>query len=176
MRRLDQDFKSHLTKLVLLFLEFALDSMCKFNVVFHSSMPMLLSLKPEVHQLVTILLGCFVQAEAIQDANNDIMNINIQDPLLHLLDDQLGIGQEIWAYLSSEEDALDQSVQTLFFNGVRDFYVAIAYTIIRKFPFTDTVADDVAIFLPKSRCSVTWNQVCQLVQRFALQQRIDALE
>ena len=74
VRRLDQNFKSHLTKLVM-FLEFALDSMCKFNVVFQSSMPMLPALKPEVHRLLRILLGRFVLAEAIQDANNDFMDI-----------------------------------------------------------------------------------------------------
>ena len=177
VRRLDQNFKSHLTKLVMLFLEFALDSMCKFNVVFQSSMPILPALKPEVHRLLRILLGRFVLAEAIQDANNNFMDI--KDPPLQLPDDQLGIGQEAWAYLSSEEDSLDPSVQRLFFNGVRKFYVAIAYTIIRKFPFTDTLVDDVAIFLPNSRCSVSWNQVCQLAQHFAAavpQESIDALE
>ena len=95
------------------------------------------------------------------------MDINFQDPPLQLPDDQLGIGQEAWAYLSSEEDSLDPSVQRLIFNGVREFYVAIASTIIRNFPFTDTLVDDVAIFLPNSRCSISWNQVCQLAQRFA---------
>ena len=57
--------------------------------------------------------------------------------------------------------------------------MAIASTIIRKFPFTDTLVDDVAIFLPNSRCSITWNQVCRLAQRFAAavpQESIDALE
>ena len=39
--------------------------------------------------------------------------------------------------------------------------------IIRKFPFTDTLVDDIAIFFPNSRCSISWNQVCQLAQRFA---------
>ena len=57
--------------------------------------------------------------------------------------------------------------------------MAIASTIIRKFPFSDTLVDDVAIFLPNSRCSVSWNQVCQLAQHFAAavpQESIDALE
>lgn len=176
VKRLDQNFKSHLTKLVMLFLEFALDSMCKF---FQSRVATLPILKPEVQRLVRILLGRFVQAEAIQGANNDFTDINFQDPLLHLPDDQLGIGHEAWSYVSSEEDALDPSVQRLFFNGVRDFYVAVASTLIRKFPFTDTLADDVAIFLSKSKGSVTWNQVCRLAQRFTAavpQQHIDALE
>ena len=150
----------------MLFLKFALDSMCKFNVVFQSSMPMLPALKPEVHRLLRILLGRFIQAEAIQGANNNIMDINFENPLLQLPDDKLGIGQEAWAYISSE-DSLDQSVERLFFNGVREFYVAIASTIIRKFPFTDTLVDDVAVFLPNSRSSISWNKVCQLAQRFA---------
>ena len=131
----------------MLFLELALDSTCKFNVVFQSSMSMLPALKPEVHRLLRILLGRFIKAEAIQGANNNIMDINFQNPLLQLPDDQLGIGKEAWAYLSSEEDSLDPSVQRLFFNGAREFYVAISSTIIRKFPFTDTLVDDVAIFL-----------------------------
>lgn len=54
-------------------------------------MPMLPSLKPKVHQLVWILLGCFVQAEPIQGANNDIVNTNFKDPP----DDQLDFGQEV---------------------------------------------------------------------------------
>ena len=36
------------------------------------------------------------------------MHINLQLP-----GDQLGIGQEAWSYLSSEEDSLDPSVQRL---------------------------------------------------------------
>lgn len=106
-------------------------------------------------------------AEAIQGADNNLMHIDFEDPLMQLPDDQLGIGQEAWAYLSSEEDSLDPNVQRLFFNGVREFYVAIASTIIHKFPFTDTLVDDVAVFLPYRRCSISWNQVCQLAQCFA---------
>ena len=81
---------------------------------------MLPALKPEVHRLLRILLGRFVLAEAIQDANNDFMDINFQDPPLQLPDDQLGIGQEAWAYLSSEEDSLDPSVQR-FLMGSESF-------------------------------------------------------
>ena len=146
--------------------------MCKFNVVFQSDIPMLPALKAEVHQLLRILLGRFVLA----GADITFMDINLQDTLLQLPDDQLGIGQEAWAYLSSQEDSLDPNVQRLFFNGVIEFYMAIASTIIRKFPFTDT--DDVAIFLPSNRCLITWNQVCRLAQRFSVavpQESINAL-
>lgn len=51
--RLDQHFKSPLTKLVMLFLEYALESLlCKFNAAFQSSLPMLPSLKAEVKRML----------------------------------------------------------------------------------------------------------------------------
>lgn len=112
VRRLDQNFKSHLTKLVMLF---ALDSMCKFNMVFqNASTPETRSL----HRLPQILLGQFVLAETIQGANNNFID---EDPLLQLPIDQLGIGQNAWAYLSYEEDSLDSSVQRLFLIGSESF-------------------------------------------------------
>jgi len=104
---LNQHLKSPLTKLVLLFLEFALDSMCKFNAVFQLSLPMLPALKREVKRLLNILLGRFVKAEAIQEAEADLTALDLNDPLLQLPEKELGIGHTTWAYLSNEEDFLD---------------------------------------------------------------------
>ena len=64
--RLDQRLKSFLTRLVLLFLEFALNSLCKFNGVFQSSLPMLPSLKSEVNRMLRILLGRMIKADVIK--------------------------------------------------------------------------------------------------------------
>ena len=75
--RLNQHLKSPLTKLVLLFLEFALDSMCKFNAVFQLSLPMLPALKREVKRLLNILLGRFLKAEAIQEAEADLTALDL---------------------------------------------------------------------------------------------------
>ena len=91
--------------------------MCKFNVVFQSSMPIYASI-PETISSSTPF-GTVFLVEAIQGANNDFMDFNFQDPLLKLPDNQLGIGQEAWTYHSSEEDSLDPNVQRLFYNGVR---------------------------------------------------------
>lgn len=180
VRQLDQHFKSHLTKLIMLFLKFALDSMCKFNVAFQSSVPMLPALKSEVQRLLRILFGRFIQAEVIQNiSGNDLTDIDVKEPQLQLADEQLGIGQEAWAYLSSEEDSLDPSAERLFFNGIRQFYVAIASTIIRKFPFNDTLVDDVAVFLPNNRSTIDCTRVYQLARRFTIvvpQESMDALE
>ncbi len=166
VRRLDENFKSHLSKLVMLFLGFALNSMCKFNAIFQSDIPMLPTLKAEVHRLLRILLGRFLVTECIHTADSSFMDINLQDPNVQLPDDQLCIGQDAWAYLSSEEDVLDSNVHKSFFNGVREFYVAIASTILRKFPFSDTLVDDIAVFLPNNQHLIAWNDVCRLAQRF----------
>ena len=85
---------------------------------------------------------------------------------MQLPDDQLGIGHEAWAYLTAEEDFLEPSAQKIF-NGVRDFYVSVASTVIRKFPFTDTLVDDVAVFIPTNQPTVSWSKVSQLAQRFS---------
>ena len=56
--RLDQHFKSPMTKLVMLFLEYTLESLCKFSAAFQSNLPMLPSLKAEVKCMhVTNLFG-----------------------------------------------------------------------------------------------------------------------
>ena len=51
--------KSPLTKLVMDFLEYSLEFLCRFNTVFQSSLAMLPSLKVEVLRLLRILLGKF---------------------------------------------------------------------------------------------------------------------
>ena len=71
MLRLEQHLKSALTKLVLLFLEFALDSLNKFNGVFQSSLPMLPSLKSQVKRILRIFWGRVIKADVIKAAGDN---------------------------------------------------------------------------------------------------------
>ena len=144
MLRLDQHFKSPLTRLVMLFLEFTLESLCKFNSVFQSSLSMLPSLKSEVIRMLRIILGRFIKANAIKTAGDDFKQIDLDNTTLHLPDKELGIGHKTWGFLTEQEDYLDFSVKRIFFNGVRDFYKAVTSTVIKKFTFNDSVVDDVA--------------------------------
>ena len=164
--RLNQHLKSPLTKLVLLLLEFALDSMCKFNAVFQLSLPMLPALKREVKRLLKILLGRFLKAEAIQEAEADLTALDLNDPLLQLAEKELGIGHTTWAYLSDEEDFLDPRTRKIFFNRVRDFYITVASTIMKKFSFSDNVVDDVAFLMPENQASVDVAAVFRMAERF----------
>ena len=117
--------------------------MCKFNAAFQSSLPMLPTLKIEVNRLLKILLGRFLKADVIQNVNVDASDLNFNDQTIQLQDEQLGIGHSTWGYISDQEDFIDSRVKKLFFTGVRDFYCAVATTIVKKFPFKESVLDDV---------------------------------
>lgn len=167
--RLDQHFKSQLTKLVFYFLEFALDSMCKFNGIFQLSLPMLPSLKAEVNRLLKILLGRFLKLDVIkkvEEETSDFSSINLNDSSLHLPDKDLGIGHKTWGYLTEIEDDIDRRTKKQFFTGVLEFYKAVVSTILKKFSFNDSVVDDVAILLPENRSKVTGAAVLRLARRF----------
>ena len=164
MVHLNQHLNSHLTKLVFLFLDFSLEAMCKFNATFQSSMAMLPALKSEVYRLLKVLLGRFIIADVIQ--NIDVGSLNLCDQSIQLPDDQLGIGHSAWGYISSEDDCIDFRVKRLFFSGVRDFYCAVATTILKKFPFNDSVLDDVTFLFPDNRCSVDIAVVSRMATRF----------
>ena len=175
--RLNQHLNSHLTKLVFIFLDFSLEAMCKFNATFQSSMAMLPALKSEVYRLLKVLLGRFIIADVIQ--NIDVGSLNLCDQSIQLPDDQLGIGHSAWGYISSEDDCIDSRVKRLFFSGVRDFYCAVATTILKKFPFNDSVLDDVTFLFPDNRCSVDIAVVSRMATRFQSavpEQSLDALE
>lgn len=179
--RLDQHFKSPLTKLIMLFLEFALDSMCRFNAIFQSSLPLLPSLKAEVSRLLRILLGRFLKPEVITKAGNngDFKKINLNDSQLQLSEEDIGIGHKAWGYLSEVEDDIDRRTRKLFFRGILDFYKAIASTVIKKFTFEDSVVDDVAVILPENQSKVTGPTVLRLARRFPAavsEDEFDALE
>lgn len=177
--RLDQHLKSPLTKLVLFLLEFALESMSKFNTAFQMSLPMLPALKTEVNRLLRILLGRFLKPEVLVRAKDDFTTINLADPSLQLADEDLSIGHKTWAYISEIEDDLDRRAKKIFFNGARAFYTAIVSIVLKKFTFKDKVIDDVFILLPENQTKVTVATVFRLARRFPVavpEENFDALE
>ena len=166
--RLDEHFKSELTKLVMYFLEFALDCMCRFNAIFQLNLPMLPCLKTEVTRLLRILLGRFLQPDIIKEAEKDgnFSTIDLDDPEVYLSDEEIGIGHKTWAYFSEVEDDISGRTKRKFFSGIKNFYKAIATTIMKKFNFSDKVIEDVAVVLPEKRCTVTWAVIHRLAERF----------
>lgn len=109
MIRINQHLNSHLTKLIFLFLEFALGSICKFNAAFQSSPPMLPTLKTEVNRLLKILLERFLKADVIQNVDVDVSDPNFSNQNIQLQDEQLGIGRSTWGYISDQDDFIDSN-------------------------------------------------------------------
>ena len=131
--RLDQHFKSHLCKLVMFFLEFALRSLCEFNAAFQSTLVMLPSLNLEIKRMLRIFLGRFIKSDVIKAAGEDLRSISIGIEENELADEELGIGHKAWEFISEEEDYMDPTVTQIFFNGVRGFYRAVSSKIIKNF-------------------------------------------
>ena len=177
--RLDQHFKSHLTKLVLFFLEFALDSMSKFNATFQMSLPMLPFLKKEVNRLLKILLSRFLKPEVLVQAQNDFRLVDLDDASLQLPDESVSIGHKTWVYLSEIEDDLDERTKKIFYEGVRGFYKAIVATMLLKFSFKDELVDDVMILLRENQSRVNVSAAFRLAKRFNVvvpEDKFDTLE
>ena len=164
--RLDNNFKSYLSKLIFLFLEFALESLCKFNSTFQSTLPMLPALKTEVKRLLKIFLARFVKLEIIRAAGDDVTTVNLSDFTLQVQDKDLSIGHKCWAYMNEEEDSIDTCTKKQFFGGIRKFYVSVASTIIKKFSFDDHVLDDLSILMPENQASISTATVLRLADRF----------
>ena len=174
--RLDQHFKSHMCKLVMLFLEFALESLCKFNAAFQSTLVMLPSLKSEVKRMLRIFLGRFIKSDVIKAVGDDLSSIIIGDEENELADEELGIGHKEWEFISAEEDYMDSNVTQMFFSGVKGFYRAVSSTIIKKFSFDDNLVDDVAFLLPQNQDKVTTALILRLASRFSAATPTDCLD
>ena len=177
--RIQRHFRSHLTKLVLFFLEFSLDSMCKFNSAFQLTLPMLPFLKSEVNRLLRILLSRFMKPEILAEAQNNFSSIDFDDSSAVLPDESVSIGHKTWLYLTENDDDLDERTKKRFFEGVKCFYTAVVTTMLTKFSFKDELVDDVVILLPENQPKVNVSTVSRLIKRFnkvVPEDEYDALE
>ena len=93
--------------------------------------------------MLRILLGRVIKTDIVKAAGDDFSKIDLTDATLELPNEELGIGHKTWTFLSEEEDHLCSTVQRSFFTGVKDYYKAVASTVIKKFSFNDHVIDDV---------------------------------
>lgn len=77
----------------------------------------------------------------------------------------MGIGHTTWVYLGDKEDFLDPRTKNILFSGIKDFYIAVASTIMKKFSFSDSVLDDVAFLMPVNQASMPWMLMLSLKWR-----------
>ena len=75
--RLNNHIKSLKKKLYFLYLDYALEVLCKLKGFFQSSFPMLPSLQAEVTRFTRIFLSRFVTVESIKVTEDNLTNINL---------------------------------------------------------------------------------------------------
>lgn len=68
--------------------------------------------------------------------------------------------------MNDEEDIIDPPVKKKFFDDVRQFYVAIASTILKKFSFSDHVLDDLSVLMPEHQTNISVAAVLRLAEHF----------
>lgn len=152
-----------LTKPLLLFLSFILPQMDRFNRLFQKSTENTTSqLYTEMTRLVRIYASNLLKPEAIIAAGGNLSSLSLASTD-QLTNENLGLGDETWACISSLEE--EQDVRPLYC-AVRKFYVATVIKMLKKFPFGDTILKDLGIIDPLQVRSYSFNTFKSIAQRF----------
>ena len=104
------------------FLEFSLDSLCKFNATFQLDLPKLPALKTEVKRLLCVLLGHFVTAQCIKQLDDNTENINLStlsNRDCQLPDADLAIGRRAKAFIDDPINLITASMKTTLNDRVK---------------------------------------------------------
>ncbi len=78
-------------------------------------------------------------------------------------DESLSIGIDTWVCVAELEKEMDMKP---FFSAVKQFYLATLKKMFKKFPFEDTLLQDLGIIRPNKTASYTVNTVHRLAKRF----------
>ncbi len=79
------------------------------------------------------------------------------------MDENLSIGDETWLCISALEQEMDIKP---FFQHVKAFYSAALQKMFKKFPFGDTILQDLGIVQPIKTKSYTEDTIKRLAKRF----------
>ena len=100
--------------------------------------------------------------EAINTVGDHLKDLDFSDENL-LEKEDLGIGMNTWASISALEEEYDTAP---FFNAVMKFYIATITKMIKKFPFGDTLLQDLGILVPDKVATYSVDTVVRLARRF----------
>ena len=151
------------TKPILHFLSFVLPSMDKFNRLFQKSTENTTTqLYNEMSRLVRLYASNLLKHECIVAASADLRKLSFKEED-QLADENLGVGDATWAFISELEEEFDPKP---FFKAVRSFYIATLNKMLKKFPFGDTVLQDLGIINPENTSTYEFSTVTKLVKRF----------
>ena len=127
VERLENPF----TRPILLFLSYILPSMDRFNRLFQKSTEnTTCQLYSEMNRLVRLYASNLLKPESILEAGDDLSKLRFLD-INHLTDENLGLGNDTWVYLSGLEEEFDPKP---FYKAVRSFYVATLSKMMLETP------------------------------------------
>ena len=119
--------------------------MDRFNRLFQkSSENTTCDLYVEMNRLVRLYAANLLTTEAILEATDNLTLLNF-DAINQLPDENLGIGDNTWVALAEVEQEYDTKS---FFTSVRKFYLSSIKKMLKKFPFGDSLLNDLGILQP----------------------------
>ena len=157
VRTIVERLEHPLTKPILLFLSYILPSMDR-KVDRNTTR----QVDSEMSRLVRLFASNLLKPEAIVAAgeNLSILSMATTDQLPN---ENLGLGDDTWAFISSLEEEQDV---TAFFRAVRSLYVASLTKMLKKFPFGDTILKYLGIINPHQVRSYSFDTIKSLANRF----------
>ena len=151
-----------LTKPILHFLNQVLPSMDRFNRSFKKSNEnTMCELYTDIVRLTIIYVVNFLTEEAVRKAGDKIHLVDMDKVKLY---DDLSIGDETWLCISALEEEMD--TKPFFFLCVKAFYSVTLQKLFKKFPFGDTILQDLGIVQPTKTKSYTVSTIKRLAKRF----------
>ncbi len=151
------------TKPILHFLIYVLPCMDRFNRLFQkSSENTTCELYVEMNRLVRLYAANLMTNDAILEATDNLRLLNF-DATNQLPDENLGIGYNTWVTLAVVEQEHDTKS---FFASIRRFYLSSIKKMQKKFPFGDSLLNDLGILQPNKASTYEANTVLRLAKKF----------
>ena len=145
----------------------------RFNKLFQkSSENTTCQLYSEMSKLVRLYASNLLKIESITAVGDNLKQLSFSSSD-QLADEELGIGDATWVYLSEMEEDYETKP---FFKAVRSFYVDSLKKLLKKLPFGDM--KDLGIINPDQVCGYSFSTVKSLAKRFpqlGLDSSIDVL-
>ena len=106
-------------------------------------------------RLVRLYASNLLKTETIVVVGSDLTKLSFASAG-QLADENLGLGNDTWAHLSSMEELYDPRP---LYRAVRSFYIASLKKMLKKFPFGDSILKDLDVINPDKFCSYSFSTV-----------------
>ena len=168
-----------LLKPILLFLSHILPAMDRFNSMFQKSNEnTTCQLYTEISRLTRLYATNLLKCSVISALGTDLSCLGESlGSDKQVSNEHLGIGDSTWAAVAELKQEHDTKP---FFSVVSNFYIASLKKMLKKFPFDDTLLNDLGILQPNKTATYEVSTVVKLAKRFpqlglASSDAIDAL-